>query len=204
MPDNILRLDSPAIDAKTEEYYAALMALALLAMQGKINKREYARRQQYLAQQAILAAFLMAGGDLSNPAAAAWLAEQNRIVALSSSKIAKDIYNGRYSPITDAGNELQSEEEGKEKLLERLALWTFVLGAATHRGELIKPGWEADIYGTWQFGATERHCSTCATYNGVRLLRSEWASLAAKGVEPQGRGLQCGGWRCDCKIVWEK
>lgn len=53
----------------------------------------------------------------------------------------------------------------------------------------------------WILGATERHCSTCSRLNGVVAYSFEWE---AAGLHPQGAPnprLECGGWRCDCRLV---
>lgn len=52
----------------------------------------------------------------------------------------------------------------------------------------------------WKLGATEEHCATCATLNGVVAYATEWEE---SGVAPQGPpndALECGGWRCDCSL----
>jgi hypothetical protein len=52
----------------------------------------------------------------------------------------------------------------------------------------------------WRLGATEEHCETCAALNGVVALASDWDKLRARGIEPQGDKLMCGGWNCDCML----
>lgn len=52
-------------------------------------------------------------------------------------------------------------------------------------------------YLEWVVGPTE-HCETCATLNGIVATADEWA---ASGWRPQGRELECGGWRCQCSLV---
>lgn len=49
----------------------------------------------------------------------------------------------------------------------------------------------------WQLGATEDHCDTCATLNGTVATADEWSK---SGWKPQGSNLECGGWRCDCRL----
>jgi len=58
--------------------------------------------------------------------------------------------------------------------------------------------------GTWELGATEEHCDTCAKLNGQTHPLS-W--FLKNGYIPQEAGsktLDCGGWRCDCKIKSKK
>lgn len=52
----------------------------------------------------------------------------------------------------------------------------------------------------WRLGATEEHCTTCATLDGIVATAAEWA---ASGYHPQhapNSMLECGGWRCDCRL----
>ncbi len=202
MPD-ILHMDAPRLDAIIAAYYDELVAISGRALMGEINERLYQRHIIKLANDTISVVFLLAGGDQTNAQAAAWLREQAAIAASSARKLAADLFDGRYSQQQADGQITQTAEDGRNKLLGRLALWTFVLGQAHHRGVLAQPAWLPDINGTWHVGDTE-HCSTCLSQDGVTLPRSGWLALAARGIEPQGRGLECGGWKCQCEIVWEK
>lgn len=49
----------------------------------------------------------------------------------------------------------------------------------------------------WSLGATERHCKTCLTANGVVRKLKDW--LAA-GITPGSDRLECKGFNCDCKF----
>jgi hypothetical protein len=53
----------------------------------------------------------------------------------------------------------------------------------------------------WQLGRTERHCTTCFALNGIVDYADSWT---ASGYQPQNAPnpmLECGGWRCDCRLV---
>lgn len=50
---------------------------------------------------------------------------------------------------------------------------------------------------TWRFGATEEHCADCARYNGRTYRATVWAEW---GAIPRSHRLECGGWRCDCRL----
>ena len=56
----------------------------------------------------------------------------------------------------------------------------------------------ADKKMVWYYGATEEHCDDCLTYEGTVHRASVWYRY---GAIPQSRNLQCGGWRCDCRLV---
>lgn len=49
----------------------------------------------------------------------------------------------------------------------------------------------------WVYGETEEHCRDCATYVGRVYRARAWARV---GALPQSRELECGGWRCDCRL----
>lgn len=50
----------------------------------------------------------------------------------------------------------------------------------------------------WVLGHTVEHCEDCATYNGQVHRASVWRKY---GAIPQSRSLECGGWRCQCRLV---
>lgn len=56
----------------------------------------------------------------------------------------------------------------------------------------------ADRKFIWEYGATSDHCGDCAKYEGKIHRGSLWVQV---GALPQGRTLECGGWRCDCRLV---
>jgi hypothetical protein len=52
----------------------------------------------------------------------------------------------------------------------------------------------------WQLGSTEQHCETCSQLNGIVAWAKEWEQ---SGIHPQGAPnglLECGGWKCDCRL----
>jgi len=54
----------------------------------------------------------------------------------------------------------------------------------------------------WRLGATEEHCATCATLNGVVATGQEWQESGYHPQEPPNGMLECGGWRCDCRFEY--
>lgn len=197
-----LRHNNNAVQSVIDEYQTEMEAIALLALLGNISKRDYQRRMVILAENKIRAVFLLAGGDSSSTGGARFLNEQIRIAKDSSKKIAADLFNGRYSERIEGDTVKQTADAGQASLFARLTLWTFVLGRAFHNGVVNRPIWLPDIMGTWHVGQTE-HCSTCLAQDGVTRPRSDWQALAVRGIEPQGRGLECGGYNCQCGIEWE-
>lgn len=49
---------------------------------------------------------------------------------------------------------------------------------------------------TWNLGATEEHCGSCAERHGKTKTIDEWGKIGF----PRDRRLECGGWKCDCSI----
>jgi hypothetical protein len=80
----------------------------------------------------------------------------------------------------------------------RIALWT------NRYNEIVNLSMrtcEPKMNYRWEFGATEQHCETCAALNGIIASGQDWE---ASGYHPQGAPnemLECGGWRCDCRLV---
>lgn len=51
----------------------------------------------------------------------------------------------------------------------------------------------------WVYGDTE-HCETCLQLNGIVAWATEWASLNLHPQDPPNPQLECGGWRCQCRL----
>lgn len=88
---------------------------------------------------------------------------------------------------------------GWERLASRLGLWVNTAIGAFTSGQVDAepvPGEPEPRY-TWRLGATEQHCGDCLRLDGVTLTASEWARA---GIKPQSPQLECGGWRCDCRL----
>lgn len=49
----------------------------------------------------------------------------------------------------------------------------------------------------WKLGATEKHCISCGTANGQVHRAKTWKE---HGILPKSQGLECKGFRCDCKL----
>lgn len=57
-----------------------------------------------------------------------------------------------------------------------------------------------DLY-EWQYGDVIRHCDTCAELNGVVMTGKEWHDSPFHPQQPPNERLDCGGWRCRCRLV---
>ncbi len=52
----------------------------------------------------------------------------------------------------------------------------------------------------WRIGATEKSCKTCLKLNGKVATAAQWRISQYKPQSPPNAELECGGWRCDCKL----
>jgi cytochrome c len=86
-----------------------------------------------------------------------------------------------------------------QPLLDRVSLW------ANRYNEIVNLAMitcRPNDRFAWRLGATEQHCTTCAALNGVVATGAQWE---ASGYHPQNAPnamLECGGWRCDCRMEY--
>ena len=89
---------------------------------------------------------------------------------------------------------------GYDKLLERANMWSNQYPAMVQEAKLTT-AYPKDRY-VWKLGATEEHCSTCASLDGVIHTAQEWLDLGLHPGQPPNGALECGGWRCDCSLEY--
>lgn len=53
----------------------------------------------------------------------------------------------------------------------------------------------------WVLGNTEHHCETCEALDGTIATAEDWLASGIRPQDPPNDQLECGGWRCDCKLV---
>lgn len=51
----------------------------------------------------------------------------------------------------------------------------------------------------WIFGDTD-HCTTCEQLNGIIAYAREWNEAGLRPQNPPNGALECGGWRCQCRL----
>jgi len=83
-------------------------------------------------------------------------------------------------------------------LYDRLEMWITTYGRIESlAGQLAA----ADQKGIWVYGDTTNHCPSCSAYAGLVFRNSVWVKfLEPYDLLPRGKGLACGGWKCDCSI----
>jgi hypothetical protein len=83
-------------------------------------------------------------------------------------------------------------------LLSRAELWAAQYGTAQDEAaRLIALENGGNL--KWELGATEEHCNSCASLNGVVAPAKLWEELGVHPKDGPNDKLDCGGWRCDCK-----
>lgn len=190
-----LRLpDEPEADRELERYFEALLALWLLARYGHITEAQFRTEVVELTDEALELLYRLAGGERGNARAAREIAERLATAQQSAVKLARDVFDGRYSP-----SQKKTAAEGETELRNRLTLWTFGIGAAYWLGKVYRRqrAGQPRPRLQWRLGATERHCSTCAGLHMQIATPEEWQRQPHR---PQGRSLECGGYRCDCGL----
>lgn len=100
--------------------------------------------------------------------------------------------------ILDARETLADGENRLDGLLARAALW------ANRYNDIYNWAKMATADGTdkyrWVLGATEEHCYQCGALNGIVAFAREWEQSRFTPQTPPNPMLECGGWRCDCRL----
>jgi len=86
------------------------------------------------------------------------------------------------------------DESGVDQFRTRVKMWAHRYDEMRNRALLFAGG---ETMLTWEYGETEDHCADCKSYEGITRPSIEWQKFKA----PQSRELECGGWRCDCRLV---
>jgi hypothetical protein len=107
----------------------------------------------------------------------------------------RSFIDGFYKDIVDA----KIDQTPIEPLLSRAELWANQWNTAYNDGlRLVSVEMGGKL--VWRLGATEQHCPTCATLNGIVAFASEWDESGVKPQNAPNSALTCGGWRCDCSL----
>lgn len=85
----------------------------------------------------------------------------------------------------------------RDAMLDRVDIWVQSLRTL---GGLGYASAKENAMGTWVLGATEEHCSTCASLDGQRHRMKWWVSKGYIPQEPGSETLECNGYRCLCYI----
>lgn len=116
------------------------------------------------------------------------------------SEVARDLQAvyGLASFIEDKTSRVKAGELKKQaawaSVSGRLMLWDNRYNAVRAISQAVTC---ADKKMVWRFGETEEHCNDCANYVGRVYRASAWQRA---GALPQSNALECGGYRCDCRL----
>lgn len=89
---------------------------------------------------------------------------------------------------------------GWQSFQYRMSLWANRYEEVRNRAVIVA-GKKKGILLRWDLGATERHCTTCATYAGQIKTAQKWDEIwLTLRHAPQSRELECKGYNCDCQL----
>lgn len=142
-------------------------------------------------------------GQISQAYESAWTDEGNELpvpdylrdASQAAVRDQQSYVDGFYREIIDA----RVDGTPINPLLARASLWANRYNESYNDALLLIGSKEGGNL-VWRLGATEKHCSSCSSLNGIVARASEWESL---DVHPQGAPnglLECGGWKCDCSL----
>lgn len=108
------------------------------------------------------------------------------------------LINAERGRVLNFGNYIQQHSKANGGLLRtclnRAALWTNAYSRVQSEAQTLVC---SDQKFEWELGKTEKHCKDCTQVTGRVYRGSIWRKHKWR---PQGNNLQCGGWRCDCKL----
>ena len=88
-------------------------------------------------------------------------------------------------------------EDFRSKIGPRIDMWANRYSEVANRAKLWFGGKQKYV---WVLGKTEEHCTTCAALNGIVAWAEEWERAKVVPGEADSKYLECGGWRCDCRL----
>lgn len=92
-------------------------------------------------------------------------------------------------------------DAAQEAVSAQAELWVKALRGLATRACMSA---DADKMGTWEYDPDKEHCTTCEKLDGKRHRMSWFLDNGYIPQEPGSETLECGGWRCGCKIVDDK
>lgn len=99
------------------------------------------------------------------------------------------------SYISNFSSEVFKEGISEDEVRTRVELWTNKsLHDIYYQGLIIAA--PSKMY-QWELGSTVEHCTTCRGNYGQTKTMSEWQKIGL----PQSHELECGGWKCLCRLV---
>lgn len=84
-----------------------------------------------------------------------------------------------------------------DPLLSRAQLWAGRYADVVNQS-ILATAEPKDKY-EWIYGDTQ-HCTTCEALNGLVASAAEWEQSGFRPQSPPNDMLECGGWRCQCRL----
>ena len=113
----------------------------------------------------------------------------------------QEIINEEFNHVLDFASAIeQQRNDGKpvDPLRARVELWANRYPNIVNEAQAYcKP---YDLF-RWEYGDTIDHCSSCAALNGVVATGDNWRMSGVMPQNPPNPRLECGGWRCRCRLV---
>lgn len=114
------------------------------------------------------------------------------------------IIDSEYDHVTDLGTDiLNARQDGdtldefRQSFRSRIDMWVNRYTETLNDAKIHFGGKTRLV---WRLGATEQHCDTCLQLDGIIAWAEEWEQSDIHPQEPPNRHLECGGWRCDCRL----
>lgn len=179
----------------TDLYELGIKELVRQAYQGRVDAREFASQLKSLvkalAPEAYLAVTQKYGIDEAD-----W-DEQDRANI-------REFIARQYAAANDFAGEVLSvvvlakkDQSALLGLYNRVTLWLSAMESLESQATMAS---QRNAMGTWELGSTEEHCKTCLMLNGKSHRLRWYTDNGYIPREPGSDKLECGGWRCDCKI----
>lgn len=100
--------------------------------------------------------------------------------------------------LTQEGQDRLSGENHLDMLKTRGELWKHRY--VDIRNQAVRYTANPGTHLVWMLGATEQHCETCMALDNVVATAKEWLESGMRPQNPPNDLLECGGWRCDCRM----
>lgn len=110
------------------------------------------------------------------------------------------IIQGEYDHLIDFAAAIQQgadAETGFAPLYVRAEMWASRWEDTYNRALLFCSPDSARL--VWVYGDTQ-HCETCAALNGTVATAYAWSESGIRPQSPPNDSLECGGWRCQCRL----
>lgn len=178
-------------DEKTAEQFGSRLTNLVKALYSEtITAPDFIDSLAALISRQITLAYLEAWKDEGRGAYPDYLQESADAAILAQfdfvDQFARDIVDARL------------EKKPVDGLLARVPLWANRYNEAYNEAiKLITLNNGGNL--EWVYGDTD-HCNTCISLNGIVMSAKDWDTLGVKPQSAPNNKLECGGWKCQCRL----